>query len=381
MIRRPPRSTLFPYTTLFRATAARGARGRGVGLRERTAQPGGADPESRRDGPAQARDGAGVGGERRGPGERTVHAARAGAPGARAGCGRGAPERAARLCGARNGGGPQGRGGEPGGAARRGGIRRTGPAGERADIRLRGESRPGRVRGARARDRPRGRRTDGPAAVAGARDGGTAARRRAAAPRARRVRRRHGRAPDAGRAREPARARGHGAASGASGKRRADPSLPAVGLAARLHGLPPRVDFAFRRTTIWRPRHISPHEEDAMKYLSLIYQDEQGALKVPTAEMEKAMAEYWAFTDDIKKTGHHIASNGLQPTKTATTVRVRNGKVSTTDGPFAETKEQLGGFYLIEAKDLNDAIQVAARIPSARWGSVEVRPVWESQRP
>ncbi|OLC99475.1 MAG: dehydrogenase [Gemmatimonadetes bacterium] len=118
-----------------------------------------------------------------------------------------------------------------------------------------------------------------------------------------------------------------------------------------------------------------------MKYLCLIYQDEQGALKVPTAEMEKAMAEYWAFTDDIKKTGHHIASNGLQPTKTATTVRVRNGKVSTTDGPFAETKEQLGGFYLIEAKDLNDAIQVAARIPSARWGSVEVRPVWESQRP
>ncbi len=118
-----------------------------------------------------------------------------------------------------------------------------------------------------------------------------------------------------------------------------------------------------------------------MKYLCLIYQDEQGALKVPTAEMEKAMAEYWAFTDDIKKSGHHIASNGLQPTKTATTVRVRNGKVSTTDGPFAETKEQLGGFYLIEAKDLNDAIQVAARIPSARWGSVEVRPIWESQRP
>src|SRR5213596_2994966 len=265
--------------------------------------------------------------------------------------------------------------------ARRGGIRRTGPAGERADVRLRGESRPGRVRGARARDRPRGRRTDGPTAVAADRDGGTPARRRAAAARARRVRRRRGRAPDAGRAREPARARGQGAASGASGERRADPGLPAVALAAPRRGLPPRVDFAFPRTTIWRPRHISPHEEDAMKYLCLIYQDEQGALKVPTAEMEKAMAEYWAFTDDIKKSGHHIASNGLQPTKTATTVRVRNGKVSTTDGPFAETKEQLGGFYLIEAKDLNDAIQVAARIPSARWGSVEVRPIWESQRP
>jgi hypothetical protein len=69
-------------------------------------------------------------------------------------------------------------------------------------------------------------------------------------------------------------------------------------------------------------------------------------------------------------------SNGLQPTSTATTVRVRNGKLSTTDGPFMETKEQLGGFFLIEAKDLNDAIQVAARIPSARWGAVEIRPVW-----
>ena len=114
-----------------------------------------------------------------------------------------------------------------------------------------------------------------------------------------------------------------------------------------------------------------------MKYLCLIYQDEQGALKVPTAEMEKAMAEYWAFTDDIKKTGHHIASNGLQPTKTATTVRVRNGKVSTTDGPFAETKEQLGGFYLVEAESIDEAIDWAAKIPSARFGTIEVRPVMQ----
>ena len=118
-----------------------------------------------------------------------------------------------------------------------------------------------------------------------------------------------------------------------------------------------------------------------MKYLCLIYQDEKGLQTTPRPDVEKTMAEYWAFTDDIKKSGHHIASNGLQPTTTATTVRVRNGKLSTTDGPFAETKEQLGGFYLIEAKDLNDAIQVAARIPSVRWGAVEVRPVWEAQRP
>jgi hypothetical protein len=118
-----------------------------------------------------------------------------------------------------------------------------------------------------------------------------------------------------------------------------------------------------------------------MKYLCLIYEDETVGRALPKNEMEKVMSEYWAFTDDVKKSGKHVASNALQPTNNATTVRIRNGKVSTTDGPFAETKEQLGGFYLIEAKDLNDAIQVAARIPSARWGSVEVRPIWEPPRP
>ena len=83
----------------------------------------------------------------------------------------------------------------------------------------------------------------------------------------------------------------------------------------------------------------------------------------------------------MKKNGHWIAAERLQPVHTATTVRIRNGKQSTTDGPYAETKEQLGGFYLINAKDLNDAIQVASRIPSAKWGSVEVRPIWEVTRP
>ena len=79
----------------------------------------------------------------------------------------------------------------------------------------------------------------------------------------------------------------------------------------------------------------------------------------------------------FRTSGLLIAAEALQPVETATTVRVRNGKVSITDGPFAETKEQLGGFFLIDARDLNDAIQVAAKIPSARLGSIEVRPVWE----
>jgi hypothetical protein len=87
------------------------------------------------------------------------------------------------------------------------------------------------------------------------------------------------------------------------------------------------------------------------------------------------MNEYFVFTENIARGGQLVAGEALQPTATATTVRVRNGKVSTTDGPFVETKEQLGGFYLIEAKDLNDAIQVAAKIPSARSGAIEVRPV------
>jgi hypothetical protein len=112
-----------------------------------------------------------------------------------------------------------------------------------------------------------------------------------------------------------------------------------------------------------------------VKYLCLIYDNEQTLFTMPKGEMDAFMGEYFGFTEDIKKSGHHIAGEALKPVSTATTIRMRNGKLSTTDGPFAETKEQLGGFYLIEAKDLNDAIQVASRIPSARTGSVEVRPV------
>jgi hypothetical protein len=114
-----------------------------------------------------------------------------------------------------------------------------------------------------------------------------------------------------------------------------------------------------------------------MKYLCLIYDEEKKLEQMPKSEGDAFMGEYFGFTEGIKKSGHYLGGNALQPVQTATTVRVRNGKVSTTDGPFAETQEQLGGYYLIEAKDLNDAIQIAAKIPSARIGSIEVRPIME----
>jgi len=112
-----------------------------------------------------------------------------------------------------------------------------------------------------------------------------------------------------------------------------------------------------------------------MKYLCLIYDEEKKLAAMPQSESDAFMGEYFAFTEGIRKSGHYLAGEALQSVQTATTVRSRNGKVSATDGPFAETKEQLGGFYMIDAKDLNEAIQVAAKIPSARLGSVEVRPV------
>ncbi len=107
-----------------------------------------------------------------------------------------------------------------------------------------------------------------------------------------------------------------------------------------------------------------------MKYLCLVYMTEDKLHAVPDREC-------MACGDGFRKSGVLVAAEALQPVDTATTVRVRNGRVSVTDGPFAETKEQLAGFYLIDARDLNDAIQVAAKIPPAREGSVEVRPVRE----
>jgi hypothetical protein len=114
-----------------------------------------------------------------------------------------------------------------------------------------------------------------------------------------------------------------------------------------------------------------------VRYLCLIYDEEKKLAAMPRSESDAFFGEYFAFSESIRKSGHYLGGNALQPVQTATTVRVRNGKLSTTDGPFAETKEQLGGYYLIEARDLNDAIQVASRIPSARMGSIEVRPILE----
>jgi hypothetical protein len=118
-----------------------------------------------------------------------------------------------------------------------------------------------------------------------------------------------------------------------------------------------------------------------MRYLCTIYDEETKLGTMSKEEGEAFMGEYFAFTDDIKKSGHYLGGEALQPVATATTVRIRNGKLSTTDGPFAETKEQLGGFYLINARDLNEAIQIASKIPSSRTGSVEVRPVIEFDMP
>ena len=114
-----------------------------------------------------------------------------------------------------------------------------------------------------------------------------------------------------------------------------------------------------------------------MKYLCLIYEDEKAWEKMPKEKADAIFGEYFSFTEGIKQSGHLLGGEALQPTQAATTLRVRNGKVSTTDGPFVETKEQLGGYYLINAKDLNDAIQVAAKIPGARYGAIEVRPIME----
>lgn len=114
-----------------------------------------------------------------------------------------------------------------------------------------------------------------------------------------------------------------------------------------------------------------------MKYLLTIYENEKLWETMRPEESEKVMGEYFAYTDSIRKTGNLIAGEALQPTATATTVRIREGKRLTTDGPFAETREQLGGFYLVEAKNLDEAIALASRIPAARTGSIEVRPVMD----
>lgn len=112
-----------------------------------------------------------------------------------------------------------------------------------------------------------------------------------------------------------------------------------------------------------------------MQYLLLIYGNEAQWDKFTDKERNEIYGEYMAFTKDIKKSGHHRGGHELHPVSKATTVKIRDKKKLVTDGPFAETKEQLGGYYMVEAKDLDEAVALAARIPSARWGSIEVRPI------
>src|SRR5258705_10271482 len=113
-----------------------------------------------------------------------------------------------------------------------------------------------------------------------------------------------------------------------------------------------------------------------MQYLLMIYQNEADYGKIDAATGKKMLEEYGAFTQSIIQSGNFKAGDRLQPTTTATTVQVRDGKTLTTDGPFAETREQLGGYYLVRGKELHTALAIAARIPGARFGSIEVRPIW-----
>jgi hypothetical protein len=122
-------------------------------------------------------------------------------------------------------------------------------------------------------------------------------------------------------------------------------------------------------------RIVVSDEGGPMQYMLLIYGDESTWQGRSDEERGQVMQAYGAFTQELQQSGAMVAGDALQPTQTATTVRVQNDETLTTDGPFAETKEQLGGYYLIEAESLDDAIEWAAKIPAAREGSVEVRPV------
>lgn len=117
-----------------------------------------------------------------------------------------------------------------------------------------------------------------------------------------------------------------------------------------------------------------------MKYLCLAYEEEVKLNALTRTQWDSLRSETLSYLEELSKRGHFISAEALKSTQTAATVRVRNGNVSVTDGPFAETKETLGGFFLISARDLNEAIQIASQWPSARLGSIEVRPIEEELR-
>lgn len=123
------------------------------------------------------------------------------------------------------------------------------------------------------------------------------------------------------------------------------------------------------------PTSLSTEMEPAVQYLCLIYQNEKILNALSKPEFEALVAEALAYDEELRQGGHYVASNALELVDSATTVRVGGGRVSITDGPFAETREQLGGYILIEARDLNEAVRLAAKIPPARLGCVEVRPI------
>jgi hypothetical protein len=118
-----------------------------------------------------------------------------------------------------------------------------------------------------------------------------------------------------------------------------------------------------------------------MKYLCMVYVDEKSLDALTERDYDALTDESLAYDEELRKSGHFIVAQALQSVQTATSIRIRNGEVSATDGPFVETKEQLGGFILIDARDLNEAIQLAAKIPPARLGGIEVRPIKELKKP
>jgi hypothetical protein len=134
-----------------------------------------------------------------------------------------------------------------------------------------------------------------------------------------------------------------------------------------------------------KPRDIRPARNDAafekrektMRYMLLIYNDEAAMANAPRERTEQILAAYGAYTEALKKSGAWLAGDRLKPTQSATVVRMANGKTNVLDGPYADTKEQLAGFYMIEATDIDTAIEWGSRCPAASTGTVEVRPIWE----
>jgi hypothetical protein len=121
----------------------------------------------------------------------------------------------------------------------------------------------------------------------------------------------------------------------------------------------------------------SAREEDAMRFMFVIHHDDDVLDALPEEELQALIDSALDYTEDLRRSGHYIASDALQRARTARTIRVRGAKISTTNGPFAETKEQIGGFFLIEARDMDEACEIASRFPPARIGTIEVRPVQE----